>query len=67
MLVLQQILLERCLHIGGREGQAALNPVLNKLASILNYSTHGRDTKSSNRNNKKLICLKLIQFYTHSI
>ena len=27
---------ERCLHMGGREGQAALNPMLNKLASFLN-------------------------------
>ena len=57
---------ERCLHIGGREGQAALNPVLNNLASFLNYSTHGRSTKSRNRNNKELICLKPIRFYTHS-
>ena len=50
-------------HIGGREGQAALNPVLNKLAFFLNYSTHGHGTRSRNRNNKELICLKLIRLY----
>ena len=29
---------ERCLHIGGKEGQVDLNPMLNYLESFLNYN-----------------------------
>ena len=46
---------EMCLHIVGREDQAALNPVFNKRASFLNCSTHSRGYKSRNRNNIELV------------
>ena len=41
------------------------NPMINKLASFLRYSTHGQGSISRNRNNKEQICLKPIRFKIH--